>query len=991
MTNATRDDAVQRDDADHQKSTDFDAFPILQIEDDVAVVPEPPVQELEQCPADQDDEQCIVDHGVLAPPQSLDSSEDNNIPIAAARSFSPPGIVQSIPKLTRAELRHQLIMKTRNMRLVSEALTPKVDAPRSMPGHQDGLYAACEHFKANQCRKCDNNSTTSQSKSHMKSRGATLVCAALKSSAPRQQPSYWKSPNNKSHDDELPHCEIKHIGVGTEATYEFQHTMNSAIDGKCLDDDVQREEEKQLRSALEGRATAVMAQDRSLPQEDRAISHGHTEPNDNLASDVVAIDKAPQGWNPLCIDAAEAPQIAGLGNDNDLLGRKDVHGRCTSGIYDITEAELCGIRIEETSSGSAVQKSEESVESEENDRTRRKDSNVVAEGVLQQSTPRSTQKKQKEIGSDEQDYQVGDTPIRPSAAVDRFTPLPRLLDPPTWSEDRSPCLSSPANLSDILAEMTGKSTTPQTQSIKYGKSEGDLRYDECRKVRFVGVGEDESNATGEGEEEVGSAEVEVRPHGRVVCKRKCGQRHIRECEEMSTPCASREEVSRSLRSAPESKFERSREGDGCREDEKRCKHSESVCATGAAATYGSINRWEANKMSRTTSKAVHCLLQAPPREISDSGIGPKSPVPQDLRKAFLNARLAEKWRQGCAWARLDLSGVEISLENNQREVLDEVMSTMIQHHGRGSMQGVILQLEDEWEALKRLRQKYAGPLAMQRFNSTKTPKSILKRRSPLRKNVPNLAVADHPMWSDASAAEITPPHQHLSGFFDGLASLQNASIPEAPIITSSVDKRKSLEDKLVQDMVEGTWDLETPPGLSARLLVDSDPSGIPEVRSRGSRMLAILHKLASTQPDKNKPIQQAITTFNKRHGITRLSSPDNDDDSDDAGRVGSQSTFWTSCRPGMQTLDSSVHEKSFSKRLSCSFDASEDRKEDDFSFHTAHASRRKRSKNQFLTNRGNRKSSRGWRLLSAASKTSQERRCEDRTAASAAHVLVDVV
>lgn len=111
-------------------------------------------------------------------------------------------------------------------------------------------------------------------------------------------------------------------------------------------------------------------------------------------------------------------------------------------------------------------------------------------------------------------------------------------------------------------------------------------------------------------------------------------------------------------------------------------------------------------------------LTVPPPLAGDS-------VPQVLREAFLNARLAENWHQGESWARLDLCGIEIDQESGRGGHLNSVITTVSGQRGEAAVRAALEQLEAEWEHLRCLRQRYVSSPA----DDSAAPKSILKRAS----------------------------------------------------------------------------------------------------------------------------------------------------------------------------------------------------------------------------------------------------------------------
>lgn len=195
-------------------------------------------------------------------------------------------------------------------------------------------------------------------------------------------------------------------------------------------------------------------------------------------------------------------------------------------------------------------------------------------------------------------------------------------------------------------------------------------------------------------------------------------------------------------------------------------------------------------------------------------------VPQMLREAFLNARLAERWRRGDAWARLDLSGIELDREGSGREAeLAAVVATLTGRQGEAVVAAQLAALEPEWDHLCGVRQRYVSSPGGD-GGAHAAPKSILKRASGVS-----------PL---SGAGERTPP----VGSAPGGAATADANLPgfeeilAAEIVPGSLSPRDlAFATGLGLQQAGGpgtrTAGLELTPGIATR--------------SRGIKMLASLN------------------------------------------------------------------------------------------------------------------------------------------------------
>ncbi len=195
-------------------------------------------------------------------------------------------------------------------------------------------------------------------------------------------------------------------------------------------------------------------------------------------------------------------------------------------------------------------------------------------------------------------------------------------------------------------------------------------------------------------------------------------------------------------------------------------------------------------------------------------------VPQLLREAFLNARLAEHWCRGEAWARLDLSGIELVRDGDREAHLNAVIATLTGQRGDSAVQTALDQLQIEWEHLKCFRQKYvSSPTEKGTVATTAAPKSILKHASGVS---PLAAIAGGGGGSGGGANDHTPPlDRNLPGFEDILA---------AEVVPGSTSPRDWAIGALGA-IAAGNHTGQLTPGIM--------------VRSRGIKMLASLHHQAA--------------------------------------------------------------------------------------------------------------------------------------------------
>eukprot|EP00891_Asterochloris_glomerata_P002456 jgi/Astpho2/2456/Aster-x1078 len=166
--------------------------------------------------------------------------------------------------------------------------------------------------------------------------------------------------------------------------------------------------------------------------------------------------------------------------------------------------------------------------------------------------------------------------------------------------------------------------------------------------------------------------------------------------------------------------------------------------------------------SDATRRAAHQrrrLLDLPRRVYNIKGKQAKEqlaldPLQQDFRELYINEKLFQRWRRGEAWAALDLQGIALSergcgttlvslpsadqhpvqqltgLPVHQQAQSQLAAACLHSKQGAEAVQAVRHRVQQEWQQLKRLRQRYMQP-ALQ-VNSQQQPfaaKSILRQAS----------------------------------------------------------------------------------------------------------------------------------------------------------------------------------------------------------------------------------------------------------------------
>lgn len=235
-----------------------------------------------------------------------------------------------------------------------------------------------------------------------------------------------------------------------------------------------------------------------------------------------------------------------------------------------------------------------------------------------------------------------------------------------------------------------------------------------------------------------------------------------------------------------------------------------------------------------------CLLQPQPQPPSSPG---HDAVPQQLREAFLNARLAECWGQGESWARLDLAGIEVNLAVNQAAELEATAAQMTAQHGQAALAAALEQLNVEWGHLRSVRLRYVGSPAIAMAPNA-APRSILKHKSGIAASPP-------------AAQEATPPEAAIDLSAPGFDSIMAAEIVPG---SGSAERRchgpAPWLDGLHAERIIGA------PDLTAGLAL-----------SRGIKMLASLQQGPTPVGNGATPAASAVPCFLDTARPTQQSTP----------------------------------------------------------------------------------------------------------------------
>jgi hypothetical protein len=169
-------------------------------------------------------------------------------------------------------------------------------------------------------------------------------------------------------------------------------------------------------------------------------------------------------------------------------------------------------------------------------------------------------------------------------------------------------------------------------------------------------------------------------------------------------------------------------------------------------------------------------------------------VPQYLREAYLNAKLADCWKHGDSWARLNLSGVEIGREDDLEENLRKVMTSVLKQRGESILDMALKTLQVEWEHLKELRQRYAGSPAVDGG-----PKSILRYASKFNEITPPL-VHHRTFVSEPIEGDIVTNDMHLNVSppeWQQPSSVHGSSLDSTPLTGSAGARTRSRGIRMI--------------------------------------------------------------------------------------------------------------------------------------------------------------------------------------------------
>jgi hypothetical protein len=224
-----------------------------------------------------------------------------------------------------------------------------------------------------------------------------------------------------------------------------------------------------------------------------------------------------------------------------------------------------------------------------------------------------------------------------------------------------------------------------------------------------------------------------------------------------------------------------------------------------------------------------------------------------LREAVLNANLADEWRKGENWARLDIYGVELDPKVvDYSAAKTDAIELLQKEEGCDALQGYLDQLDSEWKHLKQIRQKYSSEGQQLEPDA---PKSILKR-TPTR-GVPlesPRAEAGTLRWAKENVE-----HQYIE---EDLYNWDDESDPMVPHTTRGL--RMLLASSALQtNNKNGVMDLSEKSKVQSQRLSARSRARIGGRKSKGQRLLAALHQAATEsapmgqQEDMNNAVEDA--------------------------------------------------------------------------------------------------------------------------------------
>eukprot|EP00890_Picochlorum_soloecismus_P001922 jgi/Picsp_1/2730/NSC_00958-R1_hypothetical protein COCSUDRAFT_59149 [Coccomyxa subellipsoidea C-169] len=206
-----------------------------------------------------------------------------------------------------------------------------------------------------------------------------------------------------------------------------------------------------------------------------------------------------------------------------------------------------------------------------------------------------------------------------------------------------------------------------------------------------------------------------------------------------------------------------------------------------------------------------------------------------LREAVINANLADEWRKGENWARLDISGVELDpMVVDYSAAKTDVIQLLQREKGCDALQAYLDQIESEWKHLKQIRQKYSSEGQQLEPDA---PKSILKRTPTRGVNLASpRAEAGTLRW-----AEENVEHQYTE---EDLYTWDDDSGAVLPQTTRGL--RMLLASSALQtNNKNGVMDLSEKPRMQSQRISARSRARIGGGKSKGQRLLAALHQAAT--------------------------------------------------------------------------------------------------------------------------------------------------
>jgi len=219
--------------------------------------------------------------------------------------------------------------------------------------------------------------------------------------------------------------------------------------------------------------------------------------------------------------------------------------------------------------------------------------------------------------------------------------------------------------------------------------------------------------------------------------------------------------------------------------------------------------------------------------IACSTAGEATPLAR-LREAVLNANLADEWRKGETWARLDIYGVELDPMVVDYSVAKTDAIQLLQKQEGCDLHGYLDQIDTEWKHLKQIRQKYSSEGQQLEPDA---PKSILKR-TPTRGGTlaSPRAEAGTLRWAKENVE-----HQYTE---EDLYKWDDDSGAIVPQTTRGL--RMLLASSALQtNNMNGVMDLSEKPRMQSQRMSARSRARIGGGKSKGQRLLAALHQAAT--------------------------------------------------------------------------------------------------------------------------------------------------